>query len=562
MNTKRNKLKQGGMAMITAVIVMAVMLILLISLGNRVSTHHNHVEIFGDFKDAYNGLETAMSMSIVELENDDDGWVGVTSWSDPTTIPTFDDNEVVPEFVPETAIEYFAYVRDWSNDGEDNVGNGQIDDADEENLVSIHVSARKDGVVRNGYGVFSLDGGGTLWDQVISARSNFEVDNNSSNLWVHGPVHILGEGILEGEASLNMTPGSYIHDSYDSLFPHILDNIPPLPLDSDGDESINTTVRVKQGSIHIQSNGAELGQSSNNIDGFYSDDGITGQGKVYSDNGEDGEPYDINSTFVFPDFTSSCDEVYLQAFLEGFDLADEPGTDYVVYQGDMDLPSNSSYYWNVNLGLEVAGSNAGSGDMPNYSDVQTLLASNDFFIWWDHTNDQLIINGRIAVFGDFSIGTGAVFYHGKGSVLTWEATDTIGDPSVIIASSLSPRSVNTFDDDAPVFEPQFGKFPTQNLLAIMANQTITFDIPSNQLNGSEADVYGAFYAQDFVEVTGAGNPTSFVGGVAGSRFESNGSSTFVFVPEMKRNFDPQQKVIDDCGGDGVVELAWVEIGVE
>ncbi len=584
---KSNSNNQHGMALVAAVMILAALVLIMVALGTRVSTHHSQVNIYGDFKETFNGLETGLAESIAQLLTGQSGSVGVSGWTG-TAIPEFGDAGVTPLTIPGTQIEYFAYVQDWSNNGKDDLLDGSVDGSSEASMKSIHVAARKNGIVRKGYAIIGDAGGGGLSDNVISGGSgNVHVDSTPFKLRVYGPVHILGDSLADSDIALNMNNGSFIHDGYNSVKPvpgNIQDRIPLLlPLDAAGVETMKATLRVKQGIVAL--GGGDIGAKKNPMSGVYLDDGYTNSGgslKIFSDTGING--YEATTKFAFPLYCGTAGNPGLmEEFLVGYGSANDPNTDYVAVNG-FSLGEENFYYnaststgntdWVKNVPL-------GTGAMPHYDELEALIAQDDFFVWFDKAERQMVINGRIAVIGDLTLGDptpkkkkkNTIYYHGNGTFMTFDpANCEVSDPGdlpgtpprdqIIIKSGLVPRSIVFPVVDKT--DPQFGdplnvNFPDKNSLGIMSRSTLTFEVDKSQQDKNYSDVYGAFYSQDLVVVKDKGNPTTFVGTVAGSRFEVYDQTTWVFVPTLSANLPRGWP----GGGAGIpTKIAWYEVGVD
>lgn len=583
--TKSNRALNGqeGIALFAALILLALVTFLMGSLSIRVLTHNNHVTNYGDFKDAYHGMESAMALSLQELTNGGDGWIGVDgSYYGGNVIPTFYDDEVTPLVLPGTDIEYFAYTIDWSNDGVDNVGNGTIDGVTESTMISIHVRSRVASVIRRGVGIFGQqDGGGggpSIWDNAIfggpgkrnQQQTIFYVTKGSKWVKIHGPVHILGDDIKNGDTALNLTKNSYIRNSYDGVPSSITDNIPTLETNDAGDATLNATLRVKQGAVHISAGGqhAWIGQQDDQgintnketIDGLYVDDGFTGNDTegvtIFSDNGAlESYETELGNNQEFPTYADDGGRDHMDYYLEGFDAGG--GSDYKTI--DNIKIEDKNFYWNASDGVKREDESLGSGGMPDYDDLQEMIDDDEYFIWWDANEEQMVINGRIAIEGDFETELIDIYYHGKGSIMTMDTQDHEGSVQMTIKSSLIPRSITDFDESNPQFNK--GGFPADNLLGLMSSYKITFDLDKEK---THSEVYAAIYCQDLIEIEEKGDPTSFIGGMASDRFKAKGHTRFVHVPDMDDSWGDGMRMIgaNPGGGGGglALNIAWYEVG--
>jgi hypothetical protein len=487
-------------------------------------------------------------------------------------VPTFDDAAVEPETIPDTTIDYFAYVLDWSNDGVDNLGDGEVDGGAESEIISIHVAARSGDVVRRAVAIVSQTQGYGIWDNALfggpgdrgQQESIAEMPNTNHRLRVHGSVHILAEDLNDGDSSIRFNKNSFIHNNYEGLNPvKIIDLLPALPVDGDGEFSLEANLRVKNGLVDVYGN-SELGQKDDNVDdrkelldGIYSDDGFIGNvdGDGNPKNGfadtDPYEPYDPGLDLDFPFYNNDSSVDHMAYYLEDFS---DGGSDYEIYDGTISIKEGESYYWNANDGFEEKGKDPGDGGMPSYNEVEDLLSDDEFFLWWDHNERQMVINGRIAIDGSFETEKKDVYYHGKGTIMAMDTEDHFGSNQVTIKTSLIPRTITDFNNKTFVT----GGFPGQNLLGIMSSYKITFDLNTSESN---TDLFGAFYCQDLIEIEEKANPATFIGGVASNRFKMKGNVTFVHVPTLDDSWEENMRMIGTGGVSGLSEISWVEVGV-
>src|SRR5690606_32504098 len=125
------------------------------ALSVRVIQQNNQSLQYKLYNDAFTGLESALAESWVELETGQDGMVGLGAWSPPVgstgrVLPTFDDSGVLPEMsTTQPTVEYMAYADDWSSNGEDDDGDGTIDDSGENFTYTVYAFSQNRGIQRN-----------------------------------------------------------------------------------------------------------------------------------------------------------------------------------------------------------------------------------------------------------------------------------------------------------------------------------------------------------------------------------------------------------------------------
>ena len=96
--TVSNRSNTKGVALLTATIFLALAMLILAYMASRVITQNAQVNRYVQFKDCFQGLESAYATSIVDLELGNDGMIGVGTY-DPYdggafTLPTFDTADI------------------------------------------------------------------------------------------------------------------------------------------------------------------------------------------------------------------------------------------------------------------------------------------------------------------------------------------------------------------------------------------------------------------------------------------------------------------------------------
>ena len=152
MKTTAARTNQEGLALVTAVIFVAVALLVLSALSMRTVNQNNAVDQYTRFKEVFLGVEAGLATSIADLDtNGGDGMVGIGTWvpsiGEPT--PTMASANIAPvQMVGLPNVTYIAHALRWDSDGVDNNGDGTIDGADEDWFYSVTSFARYDALNR------------------------------------------------------------------------------------------------------------------------------------------------------------------------------------------------------------------------------------------------------------------------------------------------------------------------------------------------------------------------------------------------------------------------------
>ena len=75
-----NRSSRRGVALLTATIFLALAMLILAYMASRVITQNSQVTRHVQFKDCFQGLESAYAMSVVDLENGNDGMIGLGAY--------------------------------------------------------------------------------------------------------------------------------------------------------------------------------------------------------------------------------------------------------------------------------------------------------------------------------------------------------------------------------------------------------------------------------------------------------------------------------------------------
>ena len=510
--------RDEGMALLVSMIFLVVMGLTATWLSQRVINNARHVENYVDFENAFQGVESGLGQSSSELRNPTaTGFVGVDENYDFTNgPPDFDSAAVTPvSLSSRPEVEFFAYAFNWATDGIDNTGDGQIDLGPETNgYYSVFASARvirggQVSAIRRAEQVLQTGNGTSIWDNAIFAGTGQAGGLINGNVAIHGSVHLLGDDIGDGGialAAVDLSGTSLIHNNYDGLSDDLRGRVaipPTVTFDGEsGLETLEAVLRVKNGLVGMSGNSEvgsvhELGNDfKETMDGVYVTDGWTGNDmdasgdpqSVYSDNGWD-YAYDLGSEVPFPTYDDDNGRDHEAWYLETGDPGE--GLQHV-HSGDVTIQSGSgSYYWNATTGVEIIGSDPGTGGMP----VEADLNPDEYYVWYDDTTAEMNINGRIPVDGDVSLlagngnGNKLIDYEGSGSIMAFDDGSGGGDVEV----DVSLKTTN---------------FP-DNLIGIMAEDDFTIG------TSSQLEIMGGFYAQDEIIVD---KQTTIMGTIVGNYF--------------------------------------------
>lgn len=508
---KQIRRSDAGMALLVAMLFMAVALIVMGALSIRLMGQRRAVAQFEIVKDCFQGVETAVANSVVEVEDVEDGLVGMGEFEpqfseEGIILPSFESDVAEPEHMEEMPnVEYMAFAIDWSTDGRDNNGDGIIDDVSESFMWTIY------GMARNGETTRSVEANYeqtdvNVWRNAIFAGAGQAGGLINGNVSIHGSVHLLGENLVVGGvalAALDLSGTSLIHNNYEGLDPSLRARVPALPqtvFDGEVVDTLGANLRVKNGLVGM-SGTSEIGEPHVNgnawketMDGAYVNDGWTGNSvtddgdrgdpsAVFSDNGWD-ETYDLGDKVSLPVLTDDwrdpitgdrvvdpdtgtwyTHEDYFNEVL----LADPGVQNDGIYVGDIDLNARgTSYYWNATTGEEFTGAAAEAA----------TPGPNDDYLQLDVNTNVLKINGQLRVDGNVTFrGQGndlTINYSGRGAILAY-GNITV-DANLITCNNGDPN------DTA-------GSFPVNNIIGLMAAQDMLVG------TAAQLDIMGAFYAQ-------------------------------------------------------------------
>ncbi|GMV93342.1 MAG: hypothetical protein AMXMBFR82_31200 [Candidatus Hydrogenedentota bacterium] len=546
------------MALLIATIFVAIAILMLSALSVRVIQQNNQSLQYKLYNDAFTGLESALAESWVELETGQDGMVGLGVWSPPVgstgrVLPTFDDSGVLPEMSStQPTVQYMAYADDWSSNGEDDDGDGTIDDTGENFTYTVYAFSQNRGIQRNvevvlkGFDV-------NVWRNAIFAGNGQAGGLINGNVSIHGSVHLLGSNVVNGNtvlSAIDLSGTSLIHNNYVGIPADLAARIPALDtvlFDGEMVQTLEAKLRVKNGLVGMSGN-SEIGEpniSGNTIketmDGTYVSDGWTGTSvnddggrgdptNVWSDNGWD-DSYDLGDKVPMPFLADDYRELGTgNTYINPSTLTNYTHGEYfeqvlagTPYTGNMTIQANQNFYYNATRPSEV--------------NPAGRLGTDDY-IYFDAATNRMEINGQIQVNGDLVITRGggndkSIDYTGRAALLV--------KGNVTLDTDL--RSMNANGTTA-------NSFPAANILGIMAEGNMTVG------SLSQLTLMGAFYAQGTVQ---SSKQTTTIGTFVGSYFDMGTNVPEIYqVPSLADNLP-----LGMIGAYPILvfdQVAWREIG--
>lgn len=496
MNQKARRANQEGVALVTAIIFVAVALLVLSALSMRAVSQNNAVDQYTRFNDVFLGVEAGLARSIADLDtNGGDGMVGLGTWAPSIgeLTPTMASANIAPvQMVGSPNVTYIAHALRWDSDGIDNNGEGTIDGADEDWFYSVTSFARYAALDRGAEVVME----GTdvnVWRNAIFGGTGQAGGLINGNVSIHGSVHLLGDDIVAGNAAvaaIDLSGTSLIHNNYDGLQAGLAARVPPLSTtlwNGEMVETLEAKVRVKNGLVGMDGN-SEIGTpdlSGNAVketmDGTFVSDGWTGNSvtddgdrgdpqHVYSDNGWD-EGYDLGDRVPLPILADDWkDPISGATTLDPVTLANYTHADYFnqqlagqAYVGDMTIAANQDFYYNATRPLD-----------PDPANIQP----SDDYILFDAATNVMEINGQISITGNLEITRGngndkTINYTGRAAILV--SGDVTLDTNLLAQNSDGTTNMS---------------FPVNNIIGIMAGHDMTVG------SLSQLELMGAFYAQN------------------------------------------------------------------
>lgn len=562
-----------GMALMMAVFFIGVAVVIVGSLLGRMLQQRKVVDHYEDYKNAFHGLEGAISSSKVELERGDDGIIGMENWepqwSDDNVLllPEMDADGVSPQHLRSMEDVLFAtYTVDWANDGRDSNGDGIVDSTAENWMYSVYAMAR-DGATNRRVEVIYEGSNVNVWENAIFAGSGQAGGLINGNVSIHGSVHLLGDSLVVGAlalAALDLSGTSLIHNNYEGIPANLEVRVPPLPQTVFEGETVSTLeakLRAKAGLVGMSGN-SEIGEPNilgNNhketMDGLFVTSGWIGNSVIddgdrgdptsaFSDNGWD-ESYDLGDKVPFPLLTEDwrdatngakvqdpatgtwyTHEDYFNQVL----LADPDNPVDGAYNGNITINARGShYYWNATTGEEL------SGALP-----ATAPGPNDDYILFNETTDVLQMNGQIRINGNLTFkGQGnqtTVNYTGRAALLVYG--DVAINANLISCNNGDPNDIAD-------------SFPVNNIIGIMASNDMVVGATA------QLDIMGAFYAQNKIQ---SAKQTNVMGTFVSNYFDMGTNVPNIYqVPALSDNLP--LGMIGNYPILAISQVAWRELGL-
>ena len=576
-----SKESRRGMALLTALIFIAVTVLVLVSLMGRYTQQRLQVDRFEDAYLVFEAAEAAREQCVAEIENAEEGIIGLDGWTPVfddggnLVLPAFDDPDVVPASMATMPdIRYIGYAYPWFGDGRDSDGNGAVDDIGEFGMFSIHTAAISDrvGDVRQIESVYSSEDL-NVWNNAIFGGTGQTGNLVNGNVSIHGSVHLLGDDLPAGGVAvqaMDLSGGALISNNYNGMPAALEVRVPPLPTRIYGGETVetlNTKVRVRNGLVGISGN-AHIGQAQaagsgvkGPVDGTFNNDGWTGNSvtpdggrgipfpsRFYSDNGHTAR-YDLGNRVPMPyldddwrepDGTRVMDpdtgtwythETYFTEVL----LADPVNETDGIRTGNIVLnvydKKGTAVYWNATTNQYLTGAAA----------VSATPGVNDDYLKFNPATNTLLMNGQIRINGNLSfVGSGndtKINYSGRAAFLV-DGTVTI-DTDLLACNNGNPaNTVNCF--------------PVNNIIGIMSTGDMMVG------STSQLSMMGAFYSEGACITEKQSN---ILGTFVANYFNMGKNVPSIFqVPELARNL-PYGMI----GNYPIVILSlesWRELGIE
>ncbi len=326
----------------------------------------------------------------------------------------------------------------------------------------------------------------SLLDTAISAGSGQGGGYINGHAEIHGSVHILGDGLAEGENAMELKGGAYLSNNYESLFPpSFLNTLKPYVLPSIANEvglkTLNAELRVRNGGVSLGGT-STVGEPDvypagikEKFDGVYVTDGFNNTGAVFSDNGWN-NGYDLGNIIPNPSLN-------------------DPHKGY---------PSYYDYYQANALVITPPGGTLTLRENTAYSSP-----SGNGSIQLDDKGN-LIVTGIVYIIGNFNIGRSGggaetFTYSGKGSILVRGNVNVNGN-------FLAKNS-----------------FPQVNLIGIMAGGNMKLG------QDPHSEIMGLFYAENSVTVN---KQTSIAGTIIGNTYTMDQVPAIYQVPATLDNLPP------------------------
>ncbi len=570
---KSTKAREEGMALMMAVFFIGVGLVVVGALMTRSLQQRKVVEQYEDYTTSFQGVEAALSQAKVELENGEDGIIGMESWTPvynndgEIQLPDFDADGVTPvSFSSMEDVTFAAYTVQWEADGRDSNCDGVVDDITERDMFAVYAMAQNGENLHRVEAVFEASNV-NVWENAIFAGSGQAGGLINGNVSIHGSVHLLGDSLVNGAmalAAIDLSGTSLIHNNYVDVPAYLQARVPALPQTSFEGETVYTLeakLRAKAGLVGMSGN-SEIGEPQiggnaykETMDGTFVSSGWTGNSvvddgnrgdpkAVFSDNGWD-ELYDLGDKVPFPLLTDDWRDPDSGAKVQ------DPGTgtwythqDYFnqVLVASPSNPSDGTYTGNIVLNVKTSKFywNATTGQVLNGSLPATMPASTDDYIWFDSATDTMKMNGQIRINGNLTFtGQGndrTVNYSGRAALLVYG--DVTIDTNLITCNN--GDKTNTANS-----------FPVNNIIGIMASNNMTVG------STAQLDIMGAFYAQN--KITSA-KQTNVMGTFVSNYFDMGTNVPNIYqVPALADNLP--LGMIGNYPILAISQVSWRELGI-
>lgn len=505
----------SGMALIVAVSFIAVALVMLSALLVRNMNQRRIVDHYTLAERCFFGLEAATQRALAELDRGEDGMIGLDTWltQTHTTLPSFQDAGVTPQTLSGMQdVQFIAYTQNWTNDGKDNNGNGQIDESEEAYHYTIHAWARNANHLRRSETVL-VARDVNVWRNAIFAGAGQAGGLINGNVAIYGSVHLLGNNLLPGTmavAAIDLSGTALIHNNYADMPTTLSSRIPPLPttnFNGENVQTLNAVLRVKRGLVGMSGN-SEVGEPNvagnawkETMDATYVTDGWTGTqvtpdggrgipSNVYSDNGWS-ESYDLGDRVSFPvlsdpwrwpitgakEWNPATNNWYThEEYFSQVLLANPSNPSDGVYNGTIDLYTRGQhFYWNATKNIVLTGTLPTGAQAPAPTD-DYLLFNKDTKVL--QVNGQLVINGDLKMRGQGNDRT--IYYSGKAALLVNGNVSL--DTNLLTCNNGNPSNYAN-------------SFPVNNCLGIMSKRDMVVG------STAQLTIMGAFYAQGKIQST-------------------------------------------------------------
>jgi len=502
---KRLRSSEEGIALVTVVVVMAVLIIVLTALGARVIMQTRHVDASLLQRECFYGTESGLRAAWASAENGESGKVGLGTWILPfgtmptaANLPKLDTAGVAPvQLNGSPNVQYMGYSHPWSGDGVDNNGDGTIDGTAEIGYFSVFGMASDDNIDRAVEMVLA-SADVNVWRNAIFAGSGAAGGLINGNVAIHGSVHLLGDNLVSGVtaiSALDLSGTALIHNNYAGIPASLSGRIPALATKNFGGENVQTLeakLRVKNGLVGMSGN-SEIGEANatgnafkETMDGVYVEDGWTGNSVV--DDGGRGDPKNVKSDNGWDDLYDLGNKVSLPEL-------DDDWRDPITGNKLIDLATGSfytheSYFTKVLTGTPKTGdtlikANADfyyNATVPAQTDPALRLPTDDY-IYFKASTNVMDVNGQIKFVGNLTIDAGSgsdktIHYTGRGALLVK------GD--VILDTNLYSRNADGTTANS---------FPTNNFFGIMASGNLSMG------TNAQLELMGGFYAHGKIKST-------------------------------------------------------------